>query len=136
MQPLPIELAPGDREHILVVQDESIFHSNDRKRAVWLAKDEAMPLRQKGNGRAVHVSDFLCEKSEIGRLSLSEAQCAINAQLPAELRLDITDARKIIYPGKGKDDWWDMPQLLRQLELGCTQNIRVSSPRCCWGLCI
>ena len=112
MQPLPLELAAGDREHILVVQDGPIFHTNDGMRSVWLAKDEAMTLCQKGKGRAVHVSDFLCGESETGRLSLSEAQCVVNNQLPAEPKLDVTDARKIIYPGEGKDDWWNMHQLL------------------------
>lgn len=116
MEPLPLELNPGDREHILVVQDESIFHANDQRRSVWLGKGEAMPLRQKGNGRAIHVSDFLCEKSQTGRLSLTDEQQKANARLPEEQRLKNVDARKIIYPGKGKDDWWDMKQLLVQVE--------------------
>lgn len=116
LEPLPLELNPGDREHILIVQDESIFHANDQRRSVWLAENKAMPLRQKGNGRAVHVSDFLCEKSETGRLSLTDKQQKVNADLPEDCRLKNTDARKIIYPGKGKDDWWDMKQLLLQVE--------------------
>lgn len=116
MELLATELPHGEREHILVVQDESIFHANDQRRSIWLGEDQSMPLRQKGNGRAVHVSDFLCEKSQTGRLSLTEDQRERNAALPPELKLKNVDARKIIYPGKGKDDWWDMKQLLVQLK--------------------
>jgi hypothetical protein len=38
------------------------------------------------------------------------------AELPEQLRLPSVKARKIIYPGKGFDAWWDLPQLLQQLK--------------------
>lgn len=110
-----MELPEGAREHILVVQDESIFHVNDRSRSVYLAEGQAI-LRQKGNGRAIHVSDFLDERSPTGRLCLSEQQLAEHDNLPETSRLTCTDAQKIIYPGKNSDAWWDMKQLLQQVE--------------------
>lgn len=116
MQLLPLSLpVSAQLEHILVVQDELIFHINDRSCSAWLAANQQM-LQQKGNGRAIHVSDFLNEKLETGRLSLLPSQLTEHNKLLAEHRLVVTDARKIIYLGKGKDDWWDMAQLLVQVE--------------------
>ena len=56
---LPV-LRPGDKEHVLVMQDESIFHTNESRRHAWLAQDQQL-IRLKGNGRAIHVSDFISE---------------------------------------------------------------------------
>lgn len=113
--PLPVQLTDDAKEHILVVQDKSIFHVNDCLRLVYLAEGQAV-LRQKGNGRAIHVSDFLDEKSSTGRLCLSDAELETHDKLPADSKLNSTDARRIIYPGKNSDGWWDMKQLLQQVE--------------------
>ena len=75
MAPLPLVLQPGERQIFPIVQDESTFHANDQKRDAWLAQG-MQPLRKKGFGRAVHVSDFLCEDSETGRLSFTDGQWA------------------------------------------------------------
>lgn len=113
MEPIPPILRDNEKEHIFVVQDESIFHANDRKRELWLSKGQ-QPLRQKGNGRAIHVSDFVTERSQTGRLSLSFDQLERHSRLPSSKQLKQTDARKIIYPGKNHDKWWDMEQLKEQ----------------------
>ena len=113
LEPIPPVLEVGQKEHIFVVQDESIFHANDLKHEMWLKEGE-QPLRQKGNGRAIHVSDFVTERSSTGRLSLSEDELQTHSSLPTEEQLSCTDARKIIYPGKNHDKWWDMEQLLEQ----------------------
>lgn len=113
MEPIPPCLQINQKEHIFVVQDESIFHANDQKRELWLQKGQ-QPLRQKGNGRAIHVSDFVTERSETGRLCLSSSQLAAHNRLPEASQLKQTNARKIIYPGKNHDKWWDMEQLKEQ----------------------
>lgn len=64
-------LLPGERKHVPVHHDESIFRSNELQQRVW-TKEGKMPLRKKGQGKAIHVSDFITE--ETGRLSLSQAQ--------------------------------------------------------------
>lgn len=61
----------GEWKHIPVHHDESIFRSNELQQRVW-ATGGKMPLRKKGPGKAIHVSDFITE--ETGRLSLSEEQ--------------------------------------------------------------
>jgi hypothetical protein len=106
-------LRQGEQEHVFIVQDETVFHTNEYRRRVWLAEDQ-QPLKRKGNGHAIHVSDFICET--IGRLRLSEAQIQYQLSIPSECHLKTFEARKIIYPGKGHDAWWDLSQLIRQVE--------------------
>jgi hypothetical protein len=60
-----------------------------------------MPLQKKGQGRAIHVSDFVVEETE--HLALLEHQLEENASLPNEQQLQCTDAHKIIYPRKKND---------------------------------
>jgi len=80
---------------------------------VWLARDQ-QPIKMKGNGRAIHVSDFICKT--IGRLKLTDAQIQVQLGLSPDRRLETFEARKITYPGKGHDSWWDLPQLIQQLK--------------------
>jgi hypothetical protein len=62
----------------------------------------------------VHVSDFICET--IGQLKLSDEQIKEQLKLSEQLCRPSVEARKIIYPGKGFDAWWDLPQLLQQMK--------------------
>ena len=111
MEPIPPVLAPGEKEHILLPQDERIVHTNDGSRRQWL-KNGQQPLKKKGNGRVIHISDWICERT--GRLALSEEQIAEQAKLPEGEWLKVTGARKIIYRGKNHDAWWDLSQLISQ----------------------
>ena len=105
-------LPPGKREHVLVFQDESIFHTNEYRQREWLAGDQHA-IWKKGNGRVVHVSDFISKT--IGQIKLSEDQIAQQLTLPDNDRLPVFEARKITYPRKGFDTWWDLSQLINQL---------------------
>ena len=110
---IPPTLQPGEKEHILIVQDETVFHTNKYCRCTWLTQDQQL-IWKKGVRHAVYVSDFICET--IGHLKLSEEQIREQAELLEQLCLPSVEARKIIYPGKGFDAWWDLPQLLQQLK--------------------
>lgn len=114
LQPIPPVLAPGEKEHMLLPQDETSFHTNDKPRNAWL-KDGQQPLKSKGNGRGNHISDIICEATETGRLVLNAEQIAEQMALPEAERLRTFDARKIIYPGKNFDAWWDLEQLRVQM---------------------
>jgi hypothetical protein len=70
---IPPTLSSGEKEHVLIVQDETIFHTNEYRRHMWLSGDQ-QPIRKKGHGRAIHVSDFISET--IGRIKLSNDQIA------------------------------------------------------------
>jgi len=67
----PLILEPNNKKIILITYDECIFYSNDRKWGVW-AKSEELPLRKKGNGCSIMVSEFLSEKC--GQLKLNAQQ--------------------------------------------------------------
>ena len=111
---IPPKLQPREKEHVLVVQDETVFHTNEYRRRSWLAQDQ-QPIWKKGGGRAIHVSDFISET--IGRIKLTPEQISDQLQRSPELRLAVFEARKIIYPGKGFDDWWVLKQLIKQIKI-------------------
>src|SRR6266851_2282473 len=110
----PPVLRPGDKEHVLLMQDESIFHTNKSRWRAWLAQDQQL-IRLKGNRRAIHVSDFISET--IGRLKLSDEQITEQLNRPEGHHLPAFKARKVTYPGKGYDAWWDLPQLIEQVKI-------------------
>jgi len=68
---IPPSLPVNQRKHVPIHHDESIFRPNELLQKVW-TKNRKMPLRKKGQGKAIHVLDFITEES--GRLSLSEQQ--------------------------------------------------------------
>lgn len=75
----PPALKPGEKETHVIAHDEVCFHVNDLSRTEWVAGGK-QPLRQKGRGRIVHVSDFIIERT--GRLSLSESEREAQMRLP------------------------------------------------------
>ena len=111
---ISLMLNPSEKEHILVVQDESIFHTNEYRRRSWLGQNQ-QPIRKKGHGWVVHVSDFISET--IGWIKLPDDQIADQLKLPDEQCLPAFEAQKITYPGKGFDSWWDLPQLTDQVKI-------------------
>jgi hypothetical protein len=113
LERIPPTLIPGETEHVLIMQDETVFHTNEYHRRMWLTCDQ-QPIRKKGGGHTIHISDFICET--IGRVKLSEEQMCAQLKLPAEHRLAAMEARKITYPGKGFDAWWDLKQLITQVK--------------------
>jgi hypothetical protein len=103
-RPLPLNIPPGDRRHIVAYHDECCFHANDQSNICWVTNDE-QPLRQKSRGRLIHVSDWVCADSPTGRLAIKDKK---NGGF-------VSDARKIIHPGKQGDPYWDSDQLNTQV---------------------
>jgi hypothetical protein len=99
------DLQENERLHVLVTHDETTFHSNDGRQSGWAPHGE-QPLRKKGRGRAIHVSDFLCET--IGRLQLNEEQRENANNIPHEARVTIN-------PGINNDGWWNIELLVQQV---------------------
>jgi len=54
---------------ILVTHDECIFLAYDKSQSLWIPNGEQL-LRKKGNGRSIHISDFLTDVC--GHLALSD----------------------------------------------------------------
>lgn len=111
-EPVYPDLPPGVKPHISIAHDESRFHVNDLKKSGWLSESQQV-LRKKGRGRLLHVSDFIVEAT--GRLALNEEQVKANNAKPPEERLKVTDAQRIIYPGKNADPYWNLSQLMEQV---------------------
>ena len=79
---------------ILVTHDECIFSAYDGSQSLWIPNGEQL-LRKKGNGRSIHVSDFLTDIG--GRLALSD-EIQISDNFPREACI-------IMHPGKNNDGW-------------------------------
>ena len=60
LEPIEPALRLGKKLHIPLMHDESIIHANNLQHQVYV-HDGKMPLRKKGQGRAIHVSDFIVE---------------------------------------------------------------------------
>lgn len=54
------DLNCGEKEHVWVTHDETTFYVYDGPHSVWGPESE-QPLRKKGLGSAMHISDFLTE---------------------------------------------------------------------------
>jgi len=81
IMPEPIE---GQHRIIIQYHDKSCFHANDDTKNLWLCAGE-QPLWKKGQGRLIHISDFIIE--EDGQLVLLDVDGKI-----------IEDVQAIIYP--------------------------------------
>jgi len=106
LEPLPnhnIESGKFKR-HILVTQDESIFHANDGKRFGWVHNGE-QPLMKKGLGKGIMVSMFLVDT--IGILALPENDLAISSSFPRE-------AYEIFEYG-GNNGYWTSEHMIKQV---------------------
>lgn len=66
LDPEEPQLGPGERLHVPIMHDKTIVHANELRHRVYVC-DGKMPLRKKGQGRAIHVSDFIVEQT--GRLA-------------------------------------------------------------------
>ncbi len=90
---------------IFVTHDESIFHAFDGQGKQWFPAGE-QPLRKKGAGLVLHVSDFLTDVCK--RLTLMDDDAATNDECAKE-------AYEIMKPGKNYDDWWTTEDLAKQV---------------------
>ena len=99
-------LQPSQKPRVLVTHDESCFSSHDGKATIWMDANDR-PLRPKGQGRSIMVSEFLCECH--GPMKLNEALSAQNPHVPVE-------TCTIIIPGKQQDGYWTTSDLMNQLK--------------------
>ena len=93
-------LAEGEKRVVFIVQDESIFYTNDSILLSWLLIDETF-IKPKSTGQSQHCSAFTCECHGF-------MTAIINGQLKKSY--------KIITPGKNSDGYWTNDDLVQQLE--------------------
>ena len=100
------DLAEGETEHILVTHDECVFYSNDGQCGVQ-AKNGELPLRKKGNGKSIMVSEFLTEVD--GRLRLKPADIE-------KYPIVLIEAREYLEPGKDREGYRIVENVLDQIK--------------------
>ena len=126
------ELGPGEKQIITLFQDKSSFHAGKYKSNVWLVHflllmvlfwygcgrlwNDKQKLIKKGHGWIIHMSDLIEENRH---LVIQNQDGVI-----------IKDAQCITYPGANSDTWWDLPQLLKQIEKALS-NFEEAHPGCC-----
>lgn len=96
----------GQQKIVIVTHDESTFHANDSRRQVWVEKGK-MPLRPKGMGKGIMVSDFLYPR---GRLAAPPTH--------TNERLEQHHLRR--YAGElfeySKDNYWTAEKMINQVK--------------------
>eukprot|EP00474_Spongospora_subterranea_P004962 CRZ05420.1 hypothetical protein [Spongospora subterranea] len=92
MQP---ELQDAEKPVVLVAHDESCFSSFEGKQTIWMEKDR-QPLRPKGQGKSIMVSEFLCECH--GRLAQTPVQQLLHPELVKQVQEKAIPIFKILHP--------------------------------------
>jgi len=108
------ELENGEKEHVLVVHDESLFYSNDGDSPMWIHPKHP-PLRKKGKGRCIMISEFLCECHGRMEVVLDGAELATMEKLT---------------PGKNEEGWWTADHLLEQIKKKMLPVFEALHPGC------
>lgn len=111
-------LQTGQRPRILVTHDESCFSSHDGKDTIWMDVNDR-PLRPKGQGRSIMVSEFLCECH--GPMKLDESLRSAHADIPSQ-------TCTIILPGKQQDGYWTTAHLIDQVKNKAMPIFKVLHP--------
>ena len=93
-------LMNGQKRVVIIVQDESIFYTNDSILLAWLVVNETY-IKPKSTGQSQHVSAFTCDCHGF-------MKALINGQWKTSY--------KIITPGKNSDGYWTNDDLVKQIE--------------------
>lgn len=113
-------LQSGQKPRVLVTHDESCFSSHDGKSTIWMDVNDR-PLRPKGQGRSIMVSEFLCECH--GPMKLNDSQRAQHPEIPFE-------TCTIIIPGKQQDGYWTTANLIEQVRTKAMPIFNIIHPGC------
>jgi len=115
------EVPLGERPHVLITHDESTFNANDGKRYMWMENGK-QPLRPKGRGKGIMVSDFLTAG---GRLhvpfTISDLELQNDHDLPHRYATE--------YLEYGKDNYWTAEKMVNHAIQVALPNFRAAFPR-------
>jgi len=95
----------GNKPIVFVMHDEYTLNSNEGRKRIWIHKDKA-PIRKKGRGQGLHVSDYL---TPIGRLGGG----------------NVCEILKC-----GGDVWWTGERMLIQLTEKAIPSFEAAFPGC------
>ena len=105
LEPISKILEPNTKPVVFFMHDECTFNSNDGRKRLWIHKDHA-PIRKKGRGQGLHVSDFL---TPVGRLGGGT----------------VCEIRKC-----GRDVWWTGERMFKQPTDKAIPAFKAAFPGC------
>ena len=109
---MPVEpfIGPQRRNAVLIFHDESTFHSNEDQGWMW-AEEGKQPIRPKGLGRGIMVSDFVDEFN--GLLELTEEEFERGKLVYPNLK---KKARVLLKYGAESEGYWNSEKFIKQVE--------------------
>ena len=104
-QPIEPFIGPQLRNVVLLFHDESTFHSNEDQGWMWAEKGK-QPIRPKGIGRGIMVSDFVDEFN--GLLTLTAEEFERGKLMYPDLK---KKARVLLKYGVESEGYWNRRNL-------------------------
>ena len=123
----PPMLSAGERELVLVVHDESTFHTNDDDPYMYVEEGRSNCLKRKDQGGGINVSAFLSEKCGVVRLTDAELNQLRQRHPDINIAQDSTVKMKIgtkystantgdTLLGLEHSGWWNNELVLAQIK--------------------
>ena len=109
MSAVPL-VGPQRRNLVLIFHDESTYHSNEDQGRMWAEKGH-QPIRPKGLGRGIMVSDFVDEYN--GLLSLTDEEFEQGLLEYPNLK---QKARTLLKYGADGEGYWNSDKFIAQVE--------------------
>jgi hypothetical protein len=94
-----VGVRPEGGHTVVWVQDESVFHGNDRCDLYWVHKDEKATPKPKGEGASLMVTDFV--SADYGWLRSPDGK---------------VEARRLFRPGKNRDGYFNNADVLEHAQ--------------------
>ena len=115
-------IGPQRRHMVLLFHDESTYHSNEDQGWMWAEKGN-QPIRPKGQGRGIMVSDFVDEFN--GLLSLTREEFERGKLEYPDLK---QKARELLKYGAEGEGYWNSEKFIAQVE-NVIKIVKVKYPR-------
>ena len=115
----PPELKEGEKEVVLITQDESTFYTNEGKKFFWM-EGMKKKLAKKGNGESIMTSGFMCPchgfmvDDSVGMAV--DGEVGDNADVDEEATHGIKSFQQF-KAGKNREGWFTNDDLVKQLKL-------------------
>ena len=121
-------LAPGQKEHVFVVHNESVFYSNEGENLEWVEEGRGHSLKQKNVGGGVNQSTFLSEEKGCLRMTDEQYLAYKTAHPDSDLPQDSGVTMKIgtkystaktvkTILGLVHNGWWTNEMVLAQVKI-------------------
>lgn len=118
---------PQRKNCVLLFHDECIYHSNDDQNWMWGEKGK-QPIKPKGAGRGIMVSDFVDEHN--GLLALTDAEFQAGKEKFPDLK---RKARVLLKYGIENEGYWNSNKFIAQV-LDVIKIVKIKYPVECYDV--